>query len=480
MSEPQVIFCYDYIGGGEGSLDKWHSDGSNLSSGEPLLTGSVAYIVNLEHDLLIYVYDESASDAESSVYPYFAIRPDDLPVTGRWILKNIQPADFGNSIVLFGASHVEACIENGPTGFWVYANYLLKQRFNIVSNEGVGGSGTLDMLSRVEDVLAHDSTYVLVSGDGISNDIVGDVLITEIQSNMTLILDKFIRAGRKIILGSVAPRGTFDTETKRSKFFDMNQWLIEYARSKNAIFVNCGKYVIDYDSVDPEMETAYTTDGVHFSAYGAYLIGKAYSEALQNIIPEIDCLPISNAATNDLCLNPMMAGTGGVPSTNASGTVADSYTVDQTTGGGVVCSKVARTDGLPGAWQRLEITAAAGSTVSKTSLYQLSDCSAEIGETVHGLVEMNMSGSWTNLKGVTVSIIAFDEAYVQLGGTHGVWWIEDVNIGDLVIPVGSGVWRTDSYLIPESTKYMMLLIAINTNDSGGGTVDVGRTQLIKE
>lgn len=85
--KPQVLFGYDYVGGGYGSLDKWRSTGTNIPSRQPLVSGSTAYISNLANGLSVYVYDQTSDSIESTSYPYTVIRPDDAPSLGRWKLS---------------------------------------------------------------------------------------------------------------------------------------------------------------------------------------------------------------------------------------------------------------------------------------------------------------------------------------------------------------------------------------------------------
>ena len=393
----------------------------------------------------------------------------------------VSGADYGNSIVLFGASMVEAGEDGNDTGFFRWANYLLDARFGPIYYEGVGGENTGEMYARMSTVLAHDTEYVLVAAGGISNGMFDGDSVATMQSEMTTIFEELLAAGKKVIAGTVLPSSAWDTATEREHYFEMNLWLRTYATNHDIILVDMGKYVINYDDTDPSMETINTTDGTHLSSRGGYLCGKAVYEALQYIVPTNDWLPISVADTTILSSNPMMVGTAGdVTNANASGDLATSWTGEQTTGGTAVYSKVARTDGLPGVWQRLVITAPAGATDSESQIKEIFDISAYIGDSIHLVCEMNMTGTWTNLRGVYFYGVYFDESWGLVGGIYGTNHAIDGSLGDLLVPIESGVFKSQSGVVPALSKYLMLYIGFATDDSGGGTVDIGRCGVVLE
>ncbi|SPD73842.1 exported hypothetical protein [uncultured Desulfobacterium sp.] len=115
--KPHVLFCYDYVGGGTGTLDKWRSDGANLSDKKPLIAGDQAHVTS-PLGSADYRYDPTSLEMESPSFPYRVIMPDDLSTSspGRWLLA--QPNINSNvagiyNLEDFGAKIDEKIISDG-------------------------------------------------------------------------------------------------------------------------------------------------------------------------------------------------------------------------------------------------------------------------------------------------------------------------------------------------------------------------------
>ncbi len=109
--KPQVLFCYDFIGGGLGTLDKWRSDGANTPDGSKLITDARAYVGTALGNFE-YRYDETLTDDESNKFPYIYIMPDDAPESGRWKLTAFTAYDLTAIQSVFSKEYMGEPTEN--------------------------------------------------------------------------------------------------------------------------------------------------------------------------------------------------------------------------------------------------------------------------------------------------------------------------------------------------------------------------------
>jgi lysophospholipase L1-like esterase len=239
-------------------------------------------------------------------------------------------------------------------GPFVWANLILGQRWTIIANAGWGGQRTDQVLARFDEaVIARLPGWVLINCG--TNDVSQSRPAADIIANWTAMFEKGAAAGIRVVACTITSQSGFDT-TKLGVLNEANAWLRRYARNHpNVIVAETNEVIADPTSGVPL--AGRTVDGTHPSQDGAALMGLAIADAVDRALTPI---PIGVTAADPLNLspNPTMKGASGSATgfATASGSFADGFTVfagnsaDTVTG-----TKVARTDGVPGEWQQLDV-----------------------------------------------------------------------------------------------------------------------------
>ncbi len=221
-------------------------------------------------------------------------------------------------------------------------------------NAGIGGDKLPGMLSRIgSDVIVLKPAYCFVHGG--TNDIKFDDSAANIKANMAAIIDRLLAAGIHPVVIGILPRNNIDspgadfTATQRLIRCDVNRATRAYCLAKGATYVNPDPRWCNPATGDAR--TGFTGDGIHPNAVGAEALADAVIDALPvGLLPPLPDLcqnvyDVYHAANNpfgNLLPNAQLAGTGGAKGVGCTGSVADTWTAEMTSGSAtstVVCSK---------------------------------------------------------------------------------------------------------------------------------------------
>lgn len=382
------------------------------------------------------------------------------------------------SIVLFGDSLIYKC---GPfstgayssyndAGFWGWAEVLEAQRFNMISNAGVNGNTTSQMLARLAtDVLALHPQWVLVHG-GVND--MGPGADTSILANLTAICDAIRASGAKVILCTVPPNSTFTGGTTITAYQATNTGIAAYAAAHPSDVILADTGASNRTSwANPVPVGGTTYDVVHPNRWGAQRMGQTLVAAILAASGIPDAYPlITVVGGGNLLANPLMTGTGGGTSGTASGSIADNWTAIGSSGGTAVCSKVARVDGIPGSWQQIAYT---GTSNSSAVLLQSAVGSGfSAGDQVYAMVEWQSDNNWTAPFKTYAYLSANDSTQA-----YSLFWPDDDSVAEQV-NIGGGVFRTLPFTVPGGTTYLALYLVFN-GGNGTGTIRFGRCEVKK-
>lgn len=368
----------------------------------------------------------------------------------------------------------EECLQD--VGYWTWAMYLLGQppELTVLSNAGHSGDKTGDLLARVGSaVLAYRPKWVVVLGG--TNDL-STIAPATIEANLATIYQRVLGTGGKVIACTITPR-TGMSPTMKTAFDAVNPWIRAYAAAYP------GKMVLadTYNSfVDPGGDgyaplAAAVHDGLHPNAYGALLMGRTIQAALTGLVAPYAW--VGNDASLGL-VNPTMTGISGTRyNAQVTGQVATSWTVycgDVGCGTTVVCSKVARTDGVSGEWQQMVTTSSSGFTGSGCNLQQsiANGVGMVAGDRVQLYVEVQTDDDWAGAKSLISNIHLYGSSFVEDLMYHPLW-------ENLTLNPGAGVLRSRPMTLPAgtTTKGLTPIAWKATATGGSGTIRIGRVEL---
>jgi lysophospholipase L1-like esterase len=202
------------------------------------------------------------------------------------------PKALSNRILFFGTSITaslsstltppsnaqEIRLANNSYAFWMMA--ALGWPVTSFINAGVGGNTTTQMVAMFStDVLAQYVNFDVVLFEPGPNDFSHDeILLAEIQSNYTTIIEGLIKAGKRVIVLAPTASNSPDYLTNWTalgvqKRNQLLAWLKPYLATKqNVIYVNADEVMAD--PATGNLLAALTTDGVHPTTSGAQVLGR--------------------------------------------------------------------------------------------------------------------------------------------------------------------------------------------------------------
>lgn len=259
-------------------------------------------------------------------------------------------------------------------GWWVWMNAMLGHPFKVLKNAGVSGDTLTQMLARIQtDVLSYSPGWVFLFGG--KNDISGSASLATLQTRYIAILDALLASpsNPKVVVVTDPPNNanTAAMNIVRDQF---NAWIRELPRTRAQVVA-----VIDANSAltDPASNqylTGTNFDPTHPNADGAFLIGQIAANTLKNIVPVTNSLSVGADSTNLIGSKGSFVGGTGLAtgwSEYHSG-AASTFTTE------------ARTDGIPGYWQK--VVTATG--VHDQMIYTDATTGFSPGDTVYGIAEM--------------------------------------------------------------------------------------------
>lgn len=248
-----------------------------------------------------------------------------------------------NTIVLLGDSITARNVSTGmysSRGFFVAANFLMRQRFDIVRCAGVGGETIEQIAARLEtDVYTYNPTYCFVLA-GRNN----TGTATDIFNNLkTLLWIPLLAKGITVIAGTITPAAA-DTGLMRGTIQRVNDAIRKTARAtSNMLCVDFARAVTDGKT--GLWRTGYSDDGIHQNAVGAMAMAREVQSVL-GTVPTLSSNDFYGDVYDPLSIvaNPMAFGAnangvnGFVTGTNVTGTGPATWNVIGTANTPVVCT----------------------------------------------------------------------------------------------------------------------------------------------
>lgn len=195
----------------------------------------------------------------------------------------------GDSITANNNSAGTGGTQTSATGYFTWANMLMGSPLKVLSNAGVAGNTTAQMLARIgSDVLSYAPGYCVVHMA--TNDIEQGLDIDAVTiPNMLSICAQLKAAGIVTILLTTIPNdGSANTNVKKAATAKVLNWQRTLAaRLPGVIVVDTARALTD--PATGFALSGYLADSLHPNARGARIMGKAISAALstQFVAPEV-------------------------------------------------------------------------------------------------------------------------------------------------------------------------------------------------
>lgn len=384
---------------------------------------------------------------------------------------NSTMAQMGDSITANGwvgnAANGSYQYNVGIGGFW--GNVLSGGRMRQVyrANFGISGDTAVNMNARYDAEMG-PTNAAIHSIEGGTNDL-GSNTAANIITALSGMVTKARGYGAKIILWPILPRtaGFALSPADETKRQTVNAWVDTQVASDLA--------VLNISGFNPTVGV-HTVDGIHPNAKGAYLLGKAYTVALNKFVDSGDCLFKYASNPANLLANGFLTGTAGNRQGSfSSGVVANSMIGWYYQGSGTgVFSKVTNPNG--GDFQQLAFNSPAtvnsGGFSIDTGTITLTP-NLPIGTMVEAFCEVEVDNP-VNMTTLSL-ILTTPNTTLESGGSK-------FGTADLLTTESwKGVLRTDAYpLATAATNYRLQVSSLQPNTPGGpwsGTVRVGRMGL---
>lgn len=239
-------------------------------------------------------------------------------------------------------------------GYPGWSNWVAGCRFLVVpeSDAGVGGNTSTQLLARFDlDVIAKapDIVVILIGTNDITQgDTAGDppaVTAATVLANVTEMIVRTRAIGAKIILIKVMPRGSAAAQMNAN---EITAW--ETINAGYAAMAALDLLVVDTEPYIGSMTPyhgfifGYTVDNLHPSIKGSFYAGIPIAAAIDRLVGSGYTLFTANNDPANAVINGFMTGTSGTL-TQATGAVADNWSVTGLAGVTSACSLVALTGG---------------------------------------------------------------------------------------------------------------------------------------
>lgn len=215
---------------------------------------------------------------------------------------------------------------------------------------------------------------IYVEGLG-TNDIGGSVVPATIIANRTTVWDWVVGQGKILIIEELPPRLS-ESSTQMEYRHKVNQAAYSYSQNNPRVYFSArGRYLQDPASTSGNFmlsSPALSIDGIHPNGLGGYRgaipLASIFTALKPGSLYRTNYGDIYDA-TNNPGGNLLSAGmgvwngtSGTASATGMSGSLATGWTIARGSGTNITaaCSKVARTDGIPGDWQQVILGGALG------------------------------------------------------------------------------------------------------------------------
>lgn len=410
-----------------------------------------------------------------------------------WPAKN-PLVNRANTLIIIGDSITAANYSTSgistyytSKGMWTQALIKLGQRLKLIANMGIGGQKSTTIAARFcADVInnaAGRPGYVgILAG---TNDATTDDTIGSLKS----MYEAARAAGIVVIAQTIMPKlftGYASSQTLLQHFLDVNNWMRWYASN------NPGIILVDYygamldvsslahsaagDPISTYMED-YGTIGTHPNPTGARVMGDLLFAALDPFVPKVPLVVTANRSAAAVG-----TGTGDASNYVLNGlffgaTLATNWT--SAVSAGTISgtnSKVTRTDGVVGEWQRISLSGA----TAISDVWQLkqamtnSTIGLAVGDTIYAEVEVNAARSSGVIQTLALYVDSTTSGFVGLSRSWSNAGTNDLNTASL-----TGVLRTPPMVIPATGFYTNFVINMGTSVGGAADCDFARARIVK-
>lgn len=329
--------------------------------------------------------------------------------------------------------------------------FLSYHKLQLISNKGIGGERSDQILARIDDVLSTNANfYMYIIG---KNDIVQLISANTIINNLKEIFDRTINSGGKVIATTIIPKETF-VQGEVDRMEAVNNWIRSLSNTnKNIIVLDFYKAIANFNTATSRTGTI--RDGVHPSVQGAYLLGKEMDSKISKLLPDVDFFNSYNAKTTEqLLLNPYL--------TLGTGTIS-SWTQNTPT---AILNKILNNDGTTTA----EYTCTPGANY----LFQTVSSGFTVGDSIEALAEVEVDSLASNVDQFQIyiqckngSTLLSDCSFLQLATVESIRF-------PLIAGV-KGLLKTPRMHIPEGTTSISYFIQFNIT----GKFRIGKCNLRK-
>lgn len=433
-------------------------------------------------------------------------RKNTMVLCGHSFISNNSSADttFGTATPTAAASYGGNGVTNSK-GVFERAQILLGHPFTVVSNQGITGQTSTQILARFSTVLAFNPGWIYL--DIHSNDYSNSISAATSINNTLQMIQAANNANIQVILALDIPRAAGYTQANIQALLQVSNYFKDYAITNPGVivfdqwpyFLDTTSFANSYNGVP--LSTTVLSDNIHPNAYGAGLAAQGLANLLKPVVPVVRRRSAagSDGGTNgDLQIitrNPLMLGTGGSVGTGSTGTWAQNTFSARLSGTGiagvgsiVTRASVAATfpglfdDGAQGSLQAIALSGAAAATdtfymsvspVTNAAFAALAGTGPYVVEAEIG-VNMTTGTVGTVYAGLSASVTSAN-------------WLCSANYnadaGDyLGLTKFQGVIRTRPFYLPSDTNSSansFAQIVLGTSAAGAGTAYIGNFAMRK-
>jgi len=312
---------------------------------------------------------------------------------GAHVVISLHPdyepvADASDTVNVTGTPTIVTASLDGFTGaFEALSGMPFGERSMVYAISGIKASNVVGFRRQWQSVYS-DITHIHLG----TNDIATMADVPQFMSDIAAIIAARMAIGSRVVVGLLVP-GSYGTAARRDAQQDASLRLVALSRVMGFETWDAWSYLADPNGADgAPRSTMFQSDGLHTTGLGAVVAAKrAVVPAMARYVPKRVARPhpgvaynASTAPRGNLLTNGAFTGTSGTISTRASGTLGTSWTVGAAGGSALAIvatapqagSPIARTDDMPGAWQRFAINNATGVDGESMQLYQSAFISA--------------------------------------------------------------------------------------------------------
>lgn len=303
-------------------------------------------------------------------------------------------------------------------GFLTFAQQMSGHRLysDHSLNFGVGGQTAAQIAARVGDVIAKAPDICLIEMGG--NDINSGTSAASLIASMQSTIEALVGAGIRVIVCTIYSIFGNVVPANLATLAQFNQWILDAADRYNLVEV-LDAYSIMVNPATNLVRTNYTYDQTHPGTYGAWILGRALAQKIEEMIPTPRYRPLTNlnnkwvVSTNvngNILTNPGYTGTSGtIVGTGGSGTIPTGLELDMSSAKGVTAavSVISGNDGF----NTLEITL--GGQATGTDPRYTAASHITLGEVFGGTTAWNTTDLGRHLRDVGVNQLLQMECEVE-------------------------------------------------------------------